>query len=56
MEESTLGLVRKGLNTLIILGAWMLWKHRNRCVFDGVAPSSPACLTHANEILGVGWG
>lgn len=25
--------MRKGLNTLIILVAWELWKHRNRCVF-----------------------
>jgi hypothetical protein len=23
---------RKGLNSLIIFGAWMLWKHRNACV------------------------
>jgi len=30
---------RKGLNTLIILGAWMLWKHRNSCVFEGAQPN-----------------
>ena len=30
---------RKGLNSLIILGAWMLWKHRNACVFEGASPS-----------------
>jgi hypothetical protein len=24
---------RKGVNSLIILGAWMIWKHRNACVF-----------------------
>jgi hypothetical protein len=33
------GLKRKGLDSLLILGAWMIWKHRNRVVFDGVTPS-----------------
>lgn len=31
--------MRKGLNSLIVLGAWILWNHCNRCVFDGVAPN-----------------
>jgi hypothetical protein len=35
----TSALTRKGLNSLIILGEWILWNHRNRCVFDGVAPN-----------------
>ncbi|KAL6645061.1 hypothetical protein ACP70R_016669 [Stipagrostis hirtigluma subsp. patula] len=30
---------RKGLNSLIILGAWLLWKHRNSCVFNGATPN-----------------
>ncbi|CAN6231704.1 unnamed protein product [Urochloa humidicola] len=30
--------VRKGLNSLIILVAWEVWKHRNSCVFDGARP------------------
>jgi hypothetical protein len=25
--------------SLIILGAWMTWNHRNACVFEGAAPS-----------------
>ena len=29
---------RKGLNSIIILGAWVIWKHRNSCVFDGARP------------------
>ena len=29
---------KKGVNTLIILGAWIIWKHRNACVFEGVSP------------------
>lgn len=24
--------LQKGLNTLIILGAWTMWKHRNECL------------------------
>jgi len=30
---------RKGLNSLIILVAWELWKHRNACVFEKKRPS-----------------
>jgi len=30
---------KKGFNYLIILGAWILWKHWNTCVFDGSAPN-----------------
>ena len=31
--------VRKGLNSLIILVTWEIWKHRNTCVFDKKRPS-----------------
>ena len=27
--------LRKGFNSFCILGAWIIWKHRNACVFDG---------------------
>jgi hypothetical protein len=27
----------------VILGAWSLWKHRNRCVFDKCNPSAADC-------------
>jgi hypothetical protein len=37
------GIARKGLNSLISLGLWILWKHRNACVFDGLSP----CLNEA---------
>jgi hypothetical protein len=30
---------RKGVNSLIILGAWIIWKHRNACVFERASPS-----------------
>jgi hypothetical protein len=31
--------IKRGLNSLSTLGAWTLWNHRNRCVFDGASPS-----------------
>ena len=30
---------RKGFNTLVVLGAWIIWKHQNACVFEGARPS-----------------
>jgi len=35
---------RKDFNSLCILGAWTLWKHRNACVFDGAAPNLQQAL------------
>jgi hypothetical protein len=32
------GLVKKGFDSILILGAWIIWKHRNRCIFDGITP------------------
>ena len=57
---------KKGVNSLIILGAWLIWKHRNACVFEGVTPSvisimrdlrdehSLWCLAGANKLQGLG--
>jgi hypothetical protein len=39
----------RGLNSMFILGAWVLWKHRNRCVFETVVPSLAAALSQARE-------
>jgi hypothetical protein len=25
---------RKGFNSMVALGAWWIWKHRNSCVFE----------------------
>ena len=30
---------KRGLNSLIILGAWILWKHCNNYVFNGAIPN-----------------
>jgi hypothetical protein len=43
------GDVQKGLNSLIILGAWSIWKHRNSCVFDGASPSAASILNMARD-------
>jgi hypothetical protein len=42
-------MVRQGVNSPIILGAWILWNHRNRCVFYGAAPSVDRALVVAGE-------
>jgi hypothetical protein len=43
LSNQAIGLVKKGLNSIIILEAWTIWKHRNRCVFDGVTPNLDIC-------------
>jgi hypothetical protein len=40
---------KKGINSLIILGAWMLWRHRNDCVFNGATPRLATALVMAGE-------
>jgi len=46
---ATSGLIQKGLNSLIVLGAWTLWNHRNRCIFYGITPNLGGALTLAGE-------
>ena len=36
--------LRKGFNSLVILGAWIIWKHRNAYIFDGAAPNLQGAL------------
>jgi len=45
------GPVRKGLKSSIILVAWSLWNHCNRCVFDGVQPNLREILSLIGEEL-----
>ena len=42
-------LTRQGINSLIILGAWTIWNHRNGCFFDGAAPNIAGALIAAGE-------
>jgi hypothetical protein len=45
------GQVLNELNSIIILGTWNLWNHRNRCVFDGASPSISNILSTTFEDL-----
>jgi hypothetical protein len=48
-NERALGPSKKSFKSLIILGAWTLWKHRNRCVFDVIAPNLITTMSQADE-------
>jgi hypothetical protein len=43
------GQMKMGINSLVLLGAWTLWKHRNQCVFEGGNPSVAAVLEQVGE-------
>jgi hypothetical protein len=43
------GLIKKGFDSLVALGAWMLWKHRYGVVFDGSSPSLVVVVRLARE-------
>uniref|UniRef100_K3XR34 Uncharacterized protein n=1 Tax=Setaria italica TaxID=4555 RepID=K3XR34_SETIT len=45
------GQARKGLNSVIILGAWCIWNHHNRCVFDGIQLSLNEVLASVRDEL-----
>ena len=43
------GQVKKGVNSIIILGAWLVWKHRNYCIFDGGTPALARVISEFRE-------
>ena len=43
------GQVEKGVNSIIILGSLLVWKHRNYYVFDGGAPNLSRVMTAFRE-------
>jgi hypothetical protein len=42
---------KKGLNSVVILVAWSLWNHRNRCVFNDLQPSLNGLLSTIRDEL-----
>jgi hypothetical protein len=40
---------REGFNTLVILVAWWIWKHRNACVFYDVSLNTNTVLQQIHE-------
>jgi hypothetical protein len=46
---ATSGLTKRGLNSLIILGAWTIWNHRNKSVSEGASPNMVESLTLLGE-------
>ena len=41
--------LRKGLASIALLTPWMIWKHRNSCVFDKARPSAQALVAEIKE-------
>jgi hypothetical protein len=41
--------MHKGLNSLIILVSWEIWKHQNSCVFEGILLNIQALLRNVSD-------
>ena len=40
---------KKGFSSLVALGAWIIWTHRNACVFEGATPSMSRALSVTSD-------
>ena len=47
--------MRKGLATTTLPIPWLIWKHRNSCVFDGARPSVADLVAKIKEEAAL-WG
>jgi len=45
------GLVKKGFDSILVLGAWTIWKHRNHCVFNGITRDVSCVVSVIKEDL-----
>jgi len=41
--------MHNGLNSLIILVSWEIWKHQNACVFEGIFLNIEALLQNVSD-------
>lgn len=49
--EKLPGDLQAGFNSIVILGAWSIWRPRNDCVFNGMSPSVTTAITLASDEL-----
>jgi hypothetical protein len=43
----------KGFNSLVILVAWWIWKHRKACIFEGASPNLLGLLQNVKNDAGL---
>lgn len=49
VDDAVGGDRKKGINSLIILVCWSIWRHRNDCVFNNVTPSLAAVFAMVKD-------
>jgi hypothetical protein len=48
-KQQTSKKLRKGLASAMLLTPWMIWKHRNNCIFQGTQPSVRSPVSRIKE-------
>jgi hypothetical protein len=49
LGNQILRVVGETINSLVILGAWTLWKHQNSCAFDRNKPNADLAFRMADQ-------